>query len=63
MMLYATGSKGFNIIMRKKAKEMKMLLNQDGLFDRETNKPIPTANEHDIFETLGMDYKEPWERN
>ena len=63
MMLYATGSKGFNITMRKKAKEMKMLLNQDGLFDRETNKPIPTANEHDIFETLGMDYKEPWERN
>jgi DNA polymerase/3'-5' exonuclease PolX len=63
MMLYATGSKGFNIIMRKKAKEMKMLLNQDGLFDRETNKPIPTANEHDIFETLGMEYKEPWERN
>ncbi len=63
MMLYATGSKGFNIIMRKKAKEMKMLLNQDGLFDRETNKPIPTSNEHDIFETLNMDYKEPWERN
>lgn len=63
MMLYATGSKGFNIIMRKKAKDMKMLLNQDGLFDRETNKPIPTSSEHDIFETLNMDYKEPWERN
>jgi len=63
MMLYATGSKGFNIIMRKKAKDMKMLLNQDGLFERESNKLIPTSSERDIFETLDMEYKEPWERN
>lgn len=63
MMLYATGSKGFNIIMRKKAKDMKMLLNQDGLFERESNKLIPTSSERDIFEALDMEYKEPWERN
>jgi len=63
MMLYATGSKGFNIIMRKKAKDMKLLLNQDGLFERESNKRITTSSERDIFEALDMEYKEPWERN
>lgn len=63
MMLYATGSKGFNIIMRKKAKDLGMLLNQEGLFERETNKLISTASESDIFEALDMEFKEPWERN
>lgn len=26
-------------------------------------QPIPCENEHDIFMALGLDYKEPWERN
>jgi DNA polymerase/3'-5' exonuclease PolX len=63
MMLYATGSKDHNILMRKKAKSLGLLLNQDGLFDRKTDKLIPTSSERDIFESLEMDYKEPWERN
>jgi DNA polymerase lambda len=63
MMLYSTGSKGFNIIMRKKAKDQKMLLNQEGLYDRASNTLIPTSTEQEIFEKLDMEYKEPWERN
>ena len=54
MQLYATGSKDFNIIMRRNAKNKGFLLNQDGLYDRETNKLIPTNSERDIFEKLGM---------
>lgn len=63
MMLYATGSKGFNIIMRKKAKDMGFLLNQEGLFERDTGNRIPSVCESDIFEALEMEYKEPHERN
>lgn len=62
MQLYATGSKEFNIIMRTNAKSKGYLLNQDGLYDRETKKIIPTFSERDIFEKIGMPYKEPWER-
>lgn len=63
MMLYATGSKDHNILMRKKAKDAGLLLNQEGVFDRKSNKLIPTSSEKDIFELLGMVYKEPNERN
>ncbi len=63
MMLYATGSKGFNIVMRKKAKDMGFLLNQEGLFERDTGDRIPSVCESDIFEALEMEYKEPHERN
>lgn len=63
MMLYATGSKDHNILMRKKAKDAGLLLNQEGVFDRKTNKLIPTSSEKDIFELLGMAYKEPQDRN
>lgn len=63
MMLYATGSKEHNILMRRNAKNKNMLLNQDGLYERDTNKLIPTNSEKDIFEKIGMEYKEPHERN
>jgi DNA polymerase/3'-5' exonuclease PolX len=62
MQLYATGSKEFNIIMRTNAKLKGYLLNQDGLYNRKTNKLIPTFSERGIFEKIEMPYKEPWER-
>jgi DNA polymerase/3'-5' exonuclease PolX len=63
MMLYATGSKDHNILMRKNAKNKGFLLNQEGLYERETNKLIPTNSEREIFDKIGMEYKEPHERN
>ena len=63
MLLYSTGSKDFNILMRQKAKAKKMLLNQDGLYDRESNTIITTNSERDIFDAIEMEYKEPTERN
>ena len=62
MMLYATGSKEHNILMRKNAKNKNMLLNQEGLYERDTGKLIPTNSENEIFEKIGMTYKEPAER-
>lgn len=63
MILYATGSKEHNILMRKNAKEKGYLLNQEGLFDRKTNKIIVTNSEKEIFEKIGMEYKEPKDRS
>lgn len=61
MLLYATGSKLFNVRMRAIAKRKGMKLNQYGLFDS-TNKIIPTKTERDIFDHLQMDWKKPEER-
>lgn len=61
MILYTTGSKTFNIIMRKKAKDKGYLLNQEGLFHN--NKQIPISTERKYFELLDMKYLEPKQRS
>ncbi len=61
MLLYSTGSKEHNILMRKKAKSLGMLLNQKGLF--KDGKKIPNLDsEEDYFKFLDMEYKTPPER-
>lgn len=60
-LLYLTGSQRFNIIMRKKAKNSGYLLNQRGLF--KAGKLISVKTEKEIFELIGMKYREPFERN
>ena len=60
MLLYSTGSKQFNIIMRMIAKRHGYKLNQYGLF--KGTKLIEIKKEKDFFTILGMKYKEPWER-
>lgn len=66
MLLYSTGSKIHNIKMRAKAKKLKMLLNQKGLFKKQKNgEVIKVKNlntEEDYFDALDMEYKEPSER-
>jgi DNA polymerase IV len=62
MLLYATGSGGFNIIMRSHAKRHGLLLNQRGLFDSD-GTGIPVQNEREIFERVGITYREPNERD
>jgi DNA polymerase/3'-5' exonuclease PolX len=60
MTLYATGSFINNIIMRKHAKTMGLLLNQYGLF--KNGKIIKTGSERDIYKRLNMKYRKPEER-
>lgn len=69
MLLYSTGSKEHNIMMRGLAKRKGMLLNQKGLFKKEKTddgvnlKLIKGLDkEEDYFNALGIKYKEPSER-
>jgi DNA polymerase/3'-5' exonuclease PolX len=59
MLLFLTGPQEFNIIMRAKAKRKGMLLNQKGLYDRETREFIAGENEEEIFNAMEMTWKEP----
>jgi DNA polymerase (family 10) len=59
-LLYFTGSKDYNVMMRKKAIELGYLLNEYALFkDGEYYKG---ATEEEVFEALGMKYVEPSKR-
>jgi len=60
-LLYTTGSKIFNITMRRKAKEMGLSLDQRGLWKGE--KKMTFAEEIGYFEALSMKYLEPVDRN
>jgi DNA polymerase beta len=64
-LLYFTGSYQLNTIMRNKAKQMGLRLNQNGLFECKEDKLklIKTGSEKSIFKKLGMEYLEPTERN
>lgn len=62
MLLYSTGSKEFNIRMRRTASRMGYLLNQNGLYKKNSKTPIPVKSEKDFFNKLNMDYVEPHHR-
>ncbi len=66
MLLYSTGSKEFNIRMRSVAKKRGLLLNQNGLYEKQEDggmKRVPNLNsERAYFDYLGMTYKEPVDR-
>lgn len=58
---YFTGSKEHNILMRQRAQERGMKLNEYGLF-RETGKKevlVPCKSEEEIFKALKLDYIPP----
>jgi DNA polymerase (family 10) len=61
--LYATGSKEFNVKMRALAKRRGFLLNQRGLFSLNTSgksgKRVPLKTERDYFSALGLTYVSP----
>lgn len=63
MLLYTTGSKINNIIMRSAAKKKGFLLNQKGLFDKKTNEKVKgLTTEKKYYDFLGLEYKEPQNR-
>jgi len=69
--LYFTGSKIFNTIMRRQALTMGLTMNEHGLYKMENKKNLKEQkekvehnfeSEQDIFKFLNMEYREPWER-
>jgi DNA polymerase (family 10) len=51
---YYTGNKIHNINLREIARKKGLKLNEYGLFDRKTNKRIPSRTEDDIYKALGF---------
>jgi len=62
MLLYATGSGSFNIMMRAQAKRKGYMLNQRGLYRRSDQKQISVKNEKHLFDILGITYRTPQAR-
>lgn len=69
--LYFTGSKIFNTVMRNQALTMGLTMNEHGLYklenkikERKEKEKVEHIfeTERDIFKYLNMEYKEPWER-
>ena len=69
--LYFTGSKIFNTVMRNQALTMGLTMNEHGLYkmenkikERKEKEKVEHnfETERDIFKYLNMEYKEPWER-
>ena len=66
--LYFTGSKIFNTVMRHKALKKGFTFNEHGMYklDNKNKKGEQVANnfssEKSIFDFLQLEYKEPWER-
>lgn len=67
-LMYFTGSKEHNIVMRQRARERGMALNEYGLFrlnhQKETDfdEPVSTASEKEIYEKLGLNFIPPEHR-
>lgn len=59
-LLYFTGSKDFNVMMRKKAIELGYLLNEYGLF--KAGEQVAGKTEQEVFDKLGMKFVEPKNR-
>lgn len=63
--LYFTGSKGFNVVMRNHAISLGYSMNEHGLTQIATGhlvNPEQFESEQDIFQFLGLEYKRPEER-
>jgi DNA polymerase (family 10) len=63
-LMYFTGSKEHNIIMRQRAIERGLRLNEYGLFrskieTRDATLLLPCKTEHEIFETVGLHFIPP----
>jgi len=58
-LLYFTGNKEHNIILRRIAIEKGLKLSEYGLFDKKTNKLVAGRTEEEIYKKLKLDYIEP----
>jgi len=62
-LMYLTGSKDFNIWMRRRAKSRGMKLTRNGLLARDDESMLAGDSEHAIFRRLGMDFVPPSARD
>lgn len=60
-LVYFTGSKGFNIYLRKKAIAKGLKLNEYGIFDKR-NRMMAGKTEEEVLNLLGVSYLEPENR-
>lgn len=60
--LYFTGSKNFNKLMRSRAIEFGLTLNEYGLYSADLSTSFAAATEQDIFTALRMNYYAPEQR-
>ena len=58
-LMYFTGSKEHNIVMRARAQKLGYKLNEYGLFKRESKTSLPLRSEEEIFQALGLSYIPP----
>ncbi len=67
-LMYFTGSKEHNIVLRQRARERGMALNEYGLFklndQKETDfdQPVKTSSEEEIYDKLGLNFVPPEHR-
>lgn len=61
-LMHWTGSKDFNIDIRKLALSQGLTLSEHGLFTVDTHQSIPARTERDIFTALNLPYIEPSKR-
>ncbi|MEM4232933.1 MAG: DNA polymerase/3'-5' exonuclease PolX [Thermoplasmata archaeon] len=58
-LLYFTGSKDHNVVLRSMGVSMGMKLNEYGLFDRVTGKMLAGRTEEEVYRALGLDWIPP----
>lgn len=56
---YFTGSKGHNIQLRELAVRKKLKVNEYGVFEAETDKPVAGKKEEDVYKALGLAWIPP----
>ena len=62
-LIYFTGNKNFNVMIRQKAIQMNMTLNEYGLFDNDTGDKRVFFSEKELLEYLKLDFCTPDKRN
>jgi len=62
-LIYFTGNKNFNILIRKKALKLNMSINEYGIINNNNNTVLSIFSEKELFDKINMEYLEPIERN
>ena len=62
-LLYFTGSKNFNVLVRQKANVLGYSLNEYGLITKSTGELHPLKSEEELFKILNIPYLSPTERD
>ncbi|MEZ4462111.1 MAG: DNA polymerase/3'-5' exonuclease PolX [bacterium] len=56
---YFTGSKEHHVKLRTRAKKMGLKINEYGVFPRESDQPVASQTEEELYQVLGLDFIPP----